>query len=338
MEVPRYTIPPLSIYEYIPIITISFSMVATATTTKREEGSKSASPPSNGRAPKRRWLFHRGAPATPLPPSRRPAAGGMDATPKISNTAPRSSIQLAGTGVPPPPPIVSPQAKDLPRPHWVCRTKYFQSICDQAFATIDIDGSGCVDEKELYTGLLLIHLQLGMYAGPAACKPLSRERLQYIFHKMDVDQSHTLEKKEFQNCMAVLFTNVILRVMVQWAMTLMIVPWLAQFIVQSVLLRGLQGIYYIVSNLDEHSRFFQWIELTLEGIADYVYENWLPSVVIALGSGLGRLLAAIPASVWSILPLTVVSTLLGMLVVPYCIYQVDDFFQRLADRHGKKVK
>lgn len=318
--------------------------------TKREEKTSTSSS-NNGREPTKRrgvWFFHRAPPATPVAPSKARGApsanpteaGVLDQTPKISNTAtvPRSM----GTSIPPPPPMAPPSSKSaavkLPRPHWVCRTHYFQTLCDQAFRLIDTDGSGEVDEKELYTGLLLIHLQLGMYAGPAACKPLSRERVHSIFHKMDVDRSGTLQKGEFERCMAVLFSNVILRVMVQWALTLLIVPWLAQFIVKSVILRTIQFIYSVITNLDEHSRFFQWIELTLEGIAEYIYESILPSWLISTGIWMGRMLAAVPSSVWSILPITLVSTLLGMLVVPYCIYQVDDFFQRLADRHSRKVK
>ena len=43
-------------------------------------------------------------------------------------------------------------------------------MADWAFDVIDTDQSGFVDEKELYSGLLLIHLKLGSFAGPAACK------------------------------------------------------------------------------------------------------------------------------------------------------------------------
>ena len=43
-------------------------------------------------------------------------------------------------------------------------------MADTAFDLVDADKSGSVDEKELYSGLLLIHLKLGCYAGPAACK------------------------------------------------------------------------------------------------------------------------------------------------------------------------
>jgi hypothetical protein len=51
-----------------------------------------------------------------------------------------------------------------------CKTRFFHNMCQSAFEVVDADGSGEVDEKELYSGLLLIHLKLGTYAGPAACK------------------------------------------------------------------------------------------------------------------------------------------------------------------------
>lgn len=53
---------------------------------------------------------------------------------------------------------------------WLCRTKFFRDLINSSFELVDQDGSGSVDEKELYSGLLLIHLKLGVYAGPAACK------------------------------------------------------------------------------------------------------------------------------------------------------------------------
>mmetsp|Transcript_23285 Transcript_23285/g.64961 ORF Transcript_23285/g.64961 Transcript_23285/m.64961 type:complete len:215 (+) Transcript_23285:237-881(+) len=59
---------------------------------------------------------------------------------------------------------------EAPKASWLCRTRYFRNLCNNAFELIDTDGSGEVDEKELYSGLLLIHLKLGTMAGPAACK------------------------------------------------------------------------------------------------------------------------------------------------------------------------
>jgi hypothetical protein len=53
---------------------------------------------------------------------------------------------------------------------FLCRSKFFKDMSTSAFDLVDVDGSGTVDEKELYSGLLLIHLKLGTYAGPAACR------------------------------------------------------------------------------------------------------------------------------------------------------------------------
>jgi hypothetical protein len=66
---------------------------------------------------------------------------------------------------------------------WLSRTRWFTKISNAAFAVVDADESGEVDEKELYSGLLLIHLKLGCYAGPAACRPVDRQRVHAVFQK-----------------------------------------------------------------------------------------------------------------------------------------------------------
>jgi hypothetical protein len=50
------------------------------------------------------------------------------------------------------------------------QSKHFLKYCDIAFDLVDTNGNGVVDETELYAGLLLIHLKLGSFLGPAACK------------------------------------------------------------------------------------------------------------------------------------------------------------------------
>ena len=87
---------------------------------------------------------------------------------------------------------------------------------------IDTDKTNSVDETELYSGLLLIHLKLGTYAGPAACRPLGRERCHAVFQKMDLDGSGHLDFDEFQQVMSVLFSNILLRVIAQWSLTIMV--------------------------------------------------------------------------------------------------------------------
>jgi hypothetical protein len=109
----------------------------------------------------------------------------------------------------------------LPRT-WLYRSKRFRKWCEWAFNVIDTDNSNKVTETELYSGLLLIHLKLGTYAGPAACRPLSRERCHAMFQKMDLDGSGFLEFDEFQQAMSVLFGNILLRVIAQWSLTIMV--------------------------------------------------------------------------------------------------------------------
>ena len=100
------------------------------------------------------------AKATELKTPAKPAARSVaeaDATPKISNVKPKADDTTDTRG------------------SWLSRTKYFRNLSNWAFDVVDTDGSGSVDEKELYAGLLLIHLKLGSYAGPAACKVGSNE-------------------------------------------------------------------------------------------------------------------------------------------------------------------
>ena len=222
----------------------------------------------------------------------------------------------------------------LKKASWFCRTAYFSKLCDTAFDGVDSDRSGCVDVNELYSGLLLIHLKLGTYAGPAACRPLSRDRCQAIFEKMDADRSGTLDRDEFRSVMMVLFSNVVLRVFVQWSMTLLIVPVVAKTVLD-VLVQATRWLLNFVASLDEDFELADEMELTMEAAWDKLV-HWAPEALVRQASKAYHYLAIVPASVWEALPLTILSTILGIVVVPWCIFQVDDFFQTIADRRAAK--
>jgi hypothetical protein len=49
------------------------------------------------------------------------------------------------------------------------RSKPFKAIVKRAFKVCDNDQTGEINKLELYAGLLLVHLKLAKYAGPAAC-------------------------------------------------------------------------------------------------------------------------------------------------------------------------
>lgn len=65
-----------------------------------------------------------------------------------------------------------------------------------------------------------------------------------VFVKMDFNKSGTLDKEEFRQVMMVVFGNVILQVIVQWAMTIMIVP-------------ASKRVFNFIANLDEHGTIRQ---------------------------------------------------------------------------------
>jgi len=223
----------------------------------------------------------------------------------------------------------------LKKPSWFCRTAYFQKLCDASFEIVDADHSGGVDVNELYSGLLLIHLKLGTYCGPAACRPLSRDRCQAVFQKMDADRSGTLDRDEFRNVMMVLFSNVVFRVAVQWSMTLMIVPVVARAILDA-LVKVMQFTLNFIATLDEDYEFADELELTIESTWDKMV-RLSPDFLVRAVIQVRDYLALVPESVWEALPLTMLSTILGIAVVPWCIFQVDDFFQRIADRKAAKA-
>lgn len=216
---------------------------------------------------------------------------------------------------------------------WLCRTKRFQRMCDMAFDAIDTDQSGSVDEKELYSGLLLIHLKLGLYAGPAACRPIDRKKCKHVFEKMDRDKSGSLDRVEFREVMMVLFSNVLLRVLAQWSLTLIIVPLVAAQILNVVYLIG-GAVYNLIANLNEYSEIADKIELALEATSEKLI-NALPDAVLDIFSKMKSLLELVPQAMWDTIPLTLISTILGILVVPWIIFKIDDFFQYLADRKAK---
>jgi Ca2+-binding EF-hand superfamily protein len=225
---------------------------------------------------------------------------------------------------------------------WFCRTKYFQQMCDTAFDGIDVDGSGEVDAKELYSGLLLIHLKMGCYAGPAACKPLSRERVQTVFAQYDVDNSGCLDREEFRSVMTVLFGNVFFRVLVQWSMTLLFVPMIAQWIVDGAQYLC-QSFWLLITSLDEQYKFVDDVEESIERVAvlamhQFAFVNPYTDPLVPYAEQAKRYVEMVPESVWEAIPKAIVSTVLGMVVVPWCIFKVDDFFQKFAEKDVKAAK
>lgn len=230
-------------------------------------------------------------------------------------------------------------------------SSFFRKMCDDVFDSIDVDKSGKINESELYQGLLLIHLKLGLYFGAPACKPISLDRTKFIFNELDTNEDGTLDKCEFRKVLTLLMGNVVSRILFQFMCTLLIVPFLAKVILEK-LLDGYGYSYGIVTEswlpvfreeylpllemalgLDLISRYV--IDPIQEiGIADLVE---VPTKFVAEKFDVLVLqpISEIPQETWDSLPLTVLTSILTMIIVPYSILKADDLFQFLAKKFGK---
>jgi hypothetical protein len=199
----------------------------------------------------------------------------------------------------------------------------------------------CYHFKELYSGLLLIHLKLGSYAGPAACRPVSRQQVRDVFQKRDVDGSGSLDREEFGEVMAVLCGNVLTRVIAQWSLTLLIVPMVAKLVLDFLYWLLIDVFWDAIIHLEDYDA----IEYTF--VTRYhQFERWfshqIPDPWLTYGakvlSKVQGLLNMIPDAVWDTVPVTLISCILGCLAVPYIIFKIDDYFQSLADKDNKRKK
>lgn len=243
-------------------------------------------------------------------------------------------------------------------------SSFFRNICNDVFDSIDVDRSGKIDESELYQGLLLIHLKLGLYFGPAACKPISLDRTKYLFNKLDINRDGSLDKGEFQMVLVLLMGNVMSKILFQFVCTLLVVPFVANAIFENTL----NGFGYIHGVVKEswlpvfQEQYQPLLEVALgwdlitryasiafatttnaarnSGIADrlfdlvevpvqYVVEKYDAFVLQPIGE--------IPQETWDSLPLAFVSTILTMIIVPLSIVKTDDSFRFLANRFGGKI-
>jgi len=204
---------------------------------------------------------------------------------------------------------------------FLAKTSFFSRMCDKVFDFVDIDGNGTVDEKELYAGVLLLHLKLGSYVGAAGCKPLDRGQCQLMFEKFDHDRSGDLDRREFQKIMALLFSNVLVRVLMQWFVTILIVPLVARSFLEHFSWDGQRFLEYITK-----PRSAVGIELTLNDVIDWDITDSTSPLRSFIAKILGFIMIG-PETFWNSLPLTFTSVVLGIIIAPWILYRIDDIFQ-----------
>lgn len=107
------------------------------------------------------------------------------------------------------------------------KSKPFEKLVEKAYRICDTDGSGSVEKSELYAGLLLVHLNLAKYAGPAACYPPSRQQCNAMFEAADADNSGSIDQDEFLHIMTVLCAQIMGRIVVYYIVLILLVPIVA---------------------------------------------------------------------------------------------------------------
>lgn len=195
------------------------------------------------------------------------------------------------------------------------RSARFQKMVDNVFMSIDTDNSGEVDKKELYAGLILIHLQLAAYVGPAACRPATKEYVEEIFDHLDVDESGELNREEFGTVMALLVSQITTRVFMYLVFPLAIIPLAAEFLI---------GFF---SGIKWDERIIAFANTTINVIVPEGMKHFFEKVD-----------EFIPDDLLEKLPLTFITTMLGFIALPWAVIQMDAFFNKMAasKKKGKK--
>jgi len=111
------------------------------------------------------------------------------------------------------------------------QTRAFQAGVSKAFDVCDDSGEGIVDENELYTGVLMVHLKLAKHAGHSACFPPTRAVCDRYFAEADRDRSGGLDREEFHYIVEILCANILTRMFVYYLVLILCVPVLATFVV-----------------------------------------------------------------------------------------------------------
>mmetsp|Transcript_6907 Transcript_6907/g.16919 ORF Transcript_6907/g.16919 Transcript_6907/m.16919 type:complete len:231 (+) Transcript_6907:128-820(+) len=111
------------------------------------------------------------------------------------------------------------------------KSKAFRTLVSKSFDSMDDNGNGSIDRLELYAGVLLVHLNLAKYVGPAACYPPDRDACDRLFEAADRDDSGNLDRNQFHWIMGVLCARILSRIFAYYVVLILLVPVLASKLV-----------------------------------------------------------------------------------------------------------
>jgi hypothetical protein len=120
--------------------------------------------------------------------------------------------------------------------NFLTNSRAFQRLVHWAFSVCDNDGTGELGKAELFAGLLLVHLNLAKYAGPAACYPPSRHTVNQLFDAADANRNGGIDETEFSVIMGICCAQILSRIAVYYAILILFVPYLVNYVIMYFLI------------------------------------------------------------------------------------------------------
>jgi len=176
-------------------------------------------------------------------------------------------------------------------------------LCKWAFDTCDRNKTKHLSKEELYSGLLLVYINIARYAGPAACYPPSRDIVDTLFDACDVDNSGTICEDEFDSIMIILSSQMTSRIVTYIVFLILLLPYFVDLCIYLLCWFGLDD--------------------TMKGI-DQIFNSHAPALMT-------KAVDLVPDSFWEQLPESMASFAIFSVVIPYCWNWVDEYLEDVAE-------
>ena len=143
-----------------------------------------------------------------------------------------------------------------------------------------------------------------------------------MFHIVDVDNSGTLDREEFAIVMQILYSQVFTRIIIQWTLTLILVPITTKYILQFTTL------FLLVVH-----EFWKDIDDDLDPLQRLLWKLWAiwldysPEALDQVGSFCWLIFCKIP---WKSMPPVLLTLAQTSVALPWALNHVEDFFRRAA--------
>ena len=153
-------------------------------------------------------------------------------------------------------------------------------------------------------------------------QPASKKYVSEVFHIVDTDNSGTLDRKEFAIVMQILYSQVFTRIIIQWTLTLILVPITTKYILQFTTL------FLVVVH-----EFWKDIDDDLDPLQRLLWKLWAiwlhysPEALDQVGAICWLVFCKIP---WKSMPPVLLTLAQTSVALPWALNHVEDFFRRAA--------